>query len=121
MEANILSIRPFMGAKNFDSSRAFYTLLGFEELPIDANLSLFRMKEFGFYLQRAYVKDWVDNTMLFLEVDDPESFLEFVKALQLPEKYDLVRVSEMVYKDWGMEFFLHDPSEILWHIGNFNG
>ena len=29
-------------------------------------------------------------------------------------------LSEIVKNDWGNEFFLHDPSGILWHIGKFH-
>jgi hypothetical protein len=29
-------------------------------------------------------------------------------------------LSKIVNNDWGSEFFLHDPSGILWHIGCFN-
>ena len=28
--------------------------------------------------------------------------------------------SRQFYLDWGNEFFLHDPSGILWHIGKFH-
>lgn len=114
------SIRPFIGAKNFEESRAFYRDFGFTEVPISSELSFFGFtNQIGFYLQNAYVKDWVDNSMLFLEVEDLASYLEEIKSKKLTEKYSRVRLSEIVENDWGSEFFLHDPSGILWHIGNF--
>lgn len=73
----------------------------------------------GFYLQKYYVKDWVDNSMLFLEVDDIESYYQEIKSKELTQKFLNVRLSEIVHNDWGSEFFLHDPSGILWHIGAF--
>ena len=82
-------------------------------------MSYFYMDEFGFYLQDAYVKDWVDNSMIFFEVENLESILKYIKDLKLPKKYDNVRLSEIIYKEWGKEFFLHDPSGILWHFGKF--
>lgn len=57
--------------------------------------------------------------MVFLEIDHLESCLESLKSLKLTEKYENVRLSEIVYNDWGNEFFLHDPSGILWHFGIF--
>jgi len=119
MKPTITSLRPFLGAQNFEQSQAFYKELGFEETVIDQTMSVFKIDAFAFYLQRAYVKDWVDNTMLFLEVSDPESVLQEVLKKDLPSRYPKVRVSKMVYTDWGMEFFVHDPSGILWHIGSF--
>ena len=113
------SIRPFIGAKHYDVSRSFYRDLGFEERVIDAHMSYFKSEEFGFYLQNAYVKDWVDNTMVFMEVDDVDQFWKELVALELPAKYDGVRLTPIRHYDWGKECFLHDPSGILWHFGAF--
>lgn len=115
------SIRTFIGAKYFDESSAFYKDLGFKEMPILDNMSYFKIDEnLGFYLQKAYVKDWVDNSMLFLEVENLELYLKELKAKELTKKYTSVRLSTIVKNDWGKEFFMHDPSGILWHIGTFN-
>ena len=119
MSYKIKSIRAFIGAKNYDVSRQFYIDLGFEELKIFPKMSYFKLGDFGFYLQDAYVKDWVDNSMIFFEVENLESILKYIKDLKLPKKYDNVRLSEIIYKEWGKEFFLHDPSGILWHFGKF--
>ncbi|WGD33986.1 glyoxalase [Olleya sp. YS] len=113
------SIRPFIGSKNFNISRNFYSDLGFNEIITSENMSYFHIQKFGFYLQDAYVKDWVDNSMIFYEVENLETSLERIKNLNLTEKYDNVKLSEIVYNEWGNEFFLHDPSGILWHIGKF--
>ena len=113
-------MRPFLGAKDFDLSRQFYRDIGFSEFEIDPSMSVFRMERFSFYLQRAYVKDWVDNTMVFLEVEHPEVYLEHLKSLELPDTYGRVKITGMHYNDWGCEFFMHDPSGILWHVGKFN-
>ncbi len=118
-EEEVKSIRAFIGAKDFQLSRAFYTDFGFKESIIAENMSYFQLGVFGFYLQKAYVKDWVDNTMLFLEVKDLPSIHKKIEALHLKDKYPTVRISNIQYNDWGNEFFVHDPSGILWHIGNF--
>jgi hypothetical protein len=83
-------------------------------------MSFFKIDEkLGFYMQRAFVKDWVYNSMLFLEVDDIEGYQSVIKNKNLTEKHKKVKLSEIVENDWGREFFLHDPSGILWHIGCF--
>ena len=119
MNHNLKSIRPFIGAKDFELSKAFYREMGFEEVLLPPKMALFKKGDFGFYLQDAYVKDWVDNTMIFLEVENLEAHLEHLKSLNLPQKFKGVRVSEPVHNDWGSEYFVHDPSGILWHIGTF--
>lgn len=118
MNHHIQSIRTFIGAKDFNESRAFYKAFGFEEVPL-GNMSLFRQGNFGFYLQKAYVKDWVDNSMLFLEVENTESHRNAILGLNLKDQFPKVRISEIVKNDWGEEYFVHDPSGILWHIGQF--
>lgn len=115
-----LSIRPFIGAKDYDVSRRFYSDLGFEEVVLFPDMSLFKTGHTGFYLQKAYVKDWIDNTMLFLEVDDADRYWKELLALDLPARYEGVRLTPVRQHDWGRECFLHDPSGILWHFGQFN-
>ncbi|MEL1255848.1 glyoxalase [Flavobacterium sp. DGU38] len=119
MNHNIKSIRPFIGSKNFETSRRFYRDLGYEETILDSKLSVFKSNEIAFYLQDAYVKDWIDNTMIFLEVDDVDCYYNALLALNLPEKYPDVKLIPTRNLDWGSECFLHDPSGILWHFGKF--
>lgn len=119
MEHKIKSIRPFIGAKNVELSRQFYRDLGFQESVLGPNLSYFHTGGFGFYLQDAYVKDWVDNTMVFLEVENVQRHWEALLALDLPGQYPGVRLEPIREYGWGRECFLHDPSGILWHFGEF--
>ena len=113
------SIRPFIGAKDYEVSRNFYNDLGFTETVLDPKMSVFEFEEISFYLQNAYVKDWVDNTMIFLEVNELDEFWSKISTLDLPSKYHNVRFSPIQDLHWGRECFLHDPSGILWHIGMF--
>jgi len=119
MEHHIKSIRPFIGAKDFKTSSNFYKALGFEEKALSHNLTYFSSKEFGFYLQDAFVKDWVDNTMVFMEVENVDRFWKELLELKLPEKFEGVRTEPVRIMDWGKECFIHDPSGILWHVGEF--
>jgi catechol 2,3-dioxygenase-like lactoylglutathione lyase family enzyme len=120
MEHKAKSIRPFIGAEDFEQSRSFYRDLGFKESIISDSMSYFNTRGLGFYLQKAYVKDWVDNSMIFLEVDDVARFWKELLALNLTDKYKTVRLTPIRDYDWGRECFLHDPSGILWHIGEFS-
>ncbi len=119
MEHKAKSIRPFIGAKNFETSRNFYRDLGFEEVVLGPDMSLFKTEGIGFYLQDAYVQDWIDNTMIFLEVDDADRYWNGLLALNLTRKYEGVKLTPIRKYDWGKECFLHDPSGILWHFGEF--
>ncbi|WP_128547058.1 VOC family protein [Larkinella soli] len=119
MEHKAKSIRPFIGARNYDRSRRFYRDLGFQESVLSAQMSYFHTDGLGFYLQDAHVPDWIDNTMVFLEVDDVGRYWNELLALDLPARYEGVRLTPIREHDWGRECFLHDPSGILWHFGEF--
>ncbi len=120
MEIKAKSIRPFIGSQEFQISRGFYQDLGFEESIISPNFSYFKTGCFGFYLQDAFVKEWVDNTMVFMEVENVKLFWNQLVSLNLPSKYAHVRLEPIRELDWGRECFLHDPAGILWHFGEFN-
>jgi len=120
MEHKAISIRPFIGAENFEISRSFYQDLGFEETVLSPNMSVFKTGALAFYLQDAYVKDWIDNTMIFMEVDNVDQYWNDLQALNLTAKYERVKLTPIRIYDWGRECFLHDPSGILWHFGQFS-
>ena len=119
MEHKAKSIRPFIGAKNFELSRSFYRDLGFQETILSDNMSVFKTGGLAFYLQDAYVQDWIDNSMIFLEVEDVARYWNELLALDLVSKYKTLKLVPVKTYDWGRECFIHDPSGILWHIGEF--
>ena len=115
------SIRTFLGAKNYLESRTFYQEMGFEEVILSPKMSLFKVNDqLSFYLQKYYIKKWCDNSMVFLEVDDIDNCWNEVEGKGLQNKYKYVRITPIKEFEWGREFFMHDPSGILWHFGEFN-
>ena len=120
MQHNAITIRPFIGARDFKVSRSFYHDLGFKEKILFPNMSYFSTEGLGFYLQDAWVKDWVDNSMIFLEVKNIDHFWKELLELNLTSGYPGVRLNPIKEFDWGKECYLHDPSGILWHFGEFN-
>lgn len=115
------SIRTFIGAKNYDISKQFYQALGFEAIEVSTNMTLFKVNaNLAFYLQDYYIKDWIDNSMVFLEVDDVDNCWKELEELGLHLKYESVRLSPIKTWDWGRECFLHDPSGVLWHFAQFH-
>ncbi|MDW3195299.1 MAG: glyoxalase [Cytophagales bacterium] len=119
LSGQAMSIRTFIGAKDFYQSRKFYQELGFTESMISDDMSYFSIRNFGFYLQQYFVKDWVDNSMIFFEVEDADATYEHLKSLELQDRFTRVRLSTVKEESWGKECFLHDPSGVLWHFGQF--
>ncbi|MCF0064661.1 glyoxalase [Dyadobacter chenwenxiniae] len=119
MKQSSRSIRPFIGCRSFEVSRNFYRDLGFKEVVISSDMSLFTTENVGFYLQDAFVQDWIDNTMIFLEVQNVQNTWDELVSLNLPAKYKDVRLTPIRVEHWGRECFVHDPSGVLWHFGEF--
>jgi catechol 2,3-dioxygenase-like lactoylglutathione lyase family enzyme len=114
------SIRTFIGAKNYKECRAFYKALGFSEIELSPNMCLIKVNDqLAFYLQDAYEKKWIENSMIFLEVDDVEVCEQDLKDRRLPETFAGVRLTDIKNLEWGRELFMHDPSGVLWHFGEF--
>lgn len=82
-------------------------------------MSVFKSGDMAFYLQNSYVQDWIDNTMIFMEVENVQQFWNDMLALDLPSKYEGVKLVPIREYEWGRECFLHDPAGILWHFGEF--
>ena len=121
MQHQAKSIRSFIGAKDYAQSRAFYRALDFEEIILSEKMCLFKVNEqLSFYLQDYYVKDWIDNSMVFIEVEDVDQCYQDLKDKELPQKFKGARLSPIKDWDWGRECFLHDPSGVLWHFGQFS-
>ncbi|MEL6275137.1 MAG: glyoxalase [Bacteroidota bacterium] len=113
-------LRSNKGAKDFKLSREFYQVIGFDEVTISEDMVLFKVNELvSFYLQEYYVKEWADNSMIFLEVNNLDECYAHLQSLNLPDRFPGVRLSVIKTEDWGRECFLHDPSGVLWHIGTF--
>lgn len=121
MKYKAKNIRTFIGAKDFDQSKEFYIKLGFEIVDIPGKMVLVKVNDdLSFYLQEYYQKKWVQNSMIFLEVDDLDACHRDIFDRNLVEQYKYVKLSEIKQFDWGRECFLHDPSGVLWHFGEFD-
>jgi len=115
------AIRAFIGTKNYKESREFYRDLDFEEVQIGDKMCLFKVNEnLGFYLQDYYVEDWVNNSMMFLEVNDIEKCAQDLLGKKLDDKYKEVKLTGIKDFDWGKELILLDPSGVLWHFCEFS-
>lgn len=110
-------LRPFVPAKDFAISRAFYQDLGAREVWADEDMVLLKLGDSEFYLQNAYVKDWAENTMLFLNVEDLDLCWQELQALDLVNRYPNIRWKQPTDYPWGLrEIHLIDPAGVLWHF-----
>ena len=110
------SIRPFVPAKDFDLSKRFYEALGFEKV-LDGEVAIFNAASGGFVLQRYYQKDWAENSMLQLMVDDLDAWWAHLEALDLPATFGVQPPKPPAVQPWGLRTaYVFDPCGVLWHV-----
>jgi len=113
--------RPFVPAKDFALSKRFYRALGFE-LLLDGEVAIFGTGSSSFILQNYFNKDWADNFMMPLMVDDLDPWWEHLNSLDLPNQFPGTSLRPPAVQPWGLRIaYLVDPSGVLWHIAQRRG
>ena len=109
-------VRPFIPAKEFELSKRFYETLGFEKV-LDDEVAIFNAGSGGFILQNYYQKEWAENSMMQLMVDDLDAWWSHISALDLPGQFGVPPPKAPALQPWGLRIaYLVDPSGVLWHV-----
>lgn len=109
-------VRPFMPARDFELSKRFYEALGFEKV-LDSEVAIFNAGSGGFILQRQFQKDWAENFMLQMMVDDLDAWWQHIAFLDLPARFGVTPPKPPALQPWGLRVaYLYDPSGVLWHV-----
>jgi hypothetical protein len=108
--------RAFIPSMDFDSSKAFYEALGFEKL-LDGDVAIFGVGAGAFILQRYHKKEWAENCMMQMMVDNLDAWWEHIEALDLPKIFGVQPPKAPAMQPWGLRVgYVWDPSGVLWHI-----
>ena len=108
--------RPFLPAKDFDLSKRFYEALGFEKV-LDGEVAIFRIGPSSFILQKHFQKEWAENFMMQLMVDDLEAWWTRLVSLELPQRFGVPAPKAPALQPWGLRIaYVVDPSGVLWHF-----
>lgn len=108
--------RPFLPVKDYETSKRFYEALGFEKV-LDGQVAIFNAGSGGFILQRGYSKEWAENTMMQLMVDDLDAWWAHLSALDLPGRFGVQPPKPPAMQPWGLRVaYVYDPCGVLWHV-----
>ena len=103
------SIRAFLPAKDFETSKSFYESLGFRKL-LDGDVAIFGVGESAFVLQRYYQQEWAANCMMQLMVDDLDAWWAHIEKLDLPRLFGVPKPQPPAVQPWGLRIvYLVDP------------
>lgn len=115
--SDIVSLRPFVPAKEFAVAKQFYLDLGWNQLFGGDEVAAFELDGQSFLLQNFYVEQWAGNFMMQLTVRDVDATWAHLESLGLAAKYPGIMMKAPALQPWGMRVaYLSDPSGVLWHI-----
>lgn len=117
LNLNASDIKTFVGSKDFDLSREFYMAIGFK-LNFDAgDLAEFELGNCRFYLQKYFQRNWCENSMLHITVEDAHAWYRHVTNVLEDRKYGAARVKEPIEQSYGaIVTFVWDPVGVLLHF-----
>ena len=109
--------RPFLPARDFALSKAFYEALGFTML-LDGDVAVFSCGGTGgFVLQDYFQAEWAGNFMMQLMVDDLAAWWAHIEGLDLSGRFGVQAPRPPKLQDWGLQVaYVFDPSGVLWHV-----
>ena len=104
-------VRPFLPSKDFAASKSFYEKIGFKKL-LDADVAIFELGGSSFILQNYFKKEWAENCMMQLMVDDLDAWWMHIEALDLVATFGVASPRPPAIQSWGLRVaFVFDPSD----------
>lgn len=112
----LLSLEPFVpSGASFQKSKALFQELGFRISWDAGDYVGFERDGCKFILQNFHNKEFAENFMLSVKIDNAENFWKEVNALGLEEKYG-VRISKPIHQPYGIEVNMIDIAGVCWHF-----
>jgi hypothetical protein len=102
-------------------SKDFYGSLGFALKWSGDDLALMEIAGQRLYLQRYYVKEWAENSMIHITVADARSCFTQIAQLLATERFPGARVSEPKQEPYGaLVTYVWDPAGVLLHLAQWD-
>lgn len=111
-----ISIEPFVpSGENFEGSKQLFLELGFKINWDAGDYVGFEKDGCRFILQKYINKEFAENFMISVKVDDVNIFWKEVNEKQLPQKFG-IRISTPKQMPYGMESNIIDLAGVCWHF-----
>jgi len=113
----IRAFRPFLPAKEYQTSLRFYEAVGFEAYPLGGTLAELSLGPYAFLLQGYYVKEWAENMVMHVLVNDVQAWWRHIDSLDLARQFGVSAPAAPRDEPWGLTVaYVFDPSGVLWHF-----
>jgi catechol 2,3-dioxygenase-like lactoylglutathione lyase family enzyme len=114
--------RVFLPTRDLDQSIDFYSRMGWQVRFRDDSLALMELGASRIFLQKYYQKEWADNTMVHLVVDDAAGWHEVAARVKREGGFDEVKIRAPQREDYGaLVTHVIDPAGVLLHFAQFDG
>lgn len=116
----VSDVKPFVPAKNFQESLQFYSAMGWKINWQDDGLAELELGGHRIFLQNYYNKDWAENWMLFVTVEDARAWYEHALVVIEEGRYESAKINLPKKQDYGaIATHVIDPSGVLIHFAQF--
>jgi hypothetical protein len=110
------SLEPFVpSGNNFEGSKQLFQELGFNINWDAGGYAGFEKDGCKFILQQYDNKEFADNFMISVRIDNAAEFYQFVVDKNLPERFG-IRVAKPLQQPYGKEVNLIDLAGVCWHF-----
>ena len=110
------SLEPFVtSGSNFEQSKQLFLELGFTINWEAGGYIGFEKDGCKFILQQYDNREFAENFMINVKVDNAEEFWKFVVDKKLPERFG-IRISEPAKQPYGKEVNIIDMAGVCWHF-----
>ena len=111
-----LSLQPFIpSGNNFEKSKELFLELGFS-IRWDAGGYIgFERDATRFILQEYDNREFAENLMISVGVEDVEAYREFLQEKKLAEKFS-IRIGVVTEQPYGKEMNVIDLAGVCWHF-----
>ena len=115
--SEIRAFRPFLPAKEFETSLRFYKEIGFQAFALGETLAELSLGTHAFLLQGHYVKEWAENTVMHVLVENVQAWWRHIDSLALNRQFDVPPPAPPRVEQCGLTVtYVFDPSGVLWHF-----
>src|SRR3984957_15633952 len=100
--SEIRAFRPFLPAREFETSLRFYKAIGFEAYPLGETMAELSLGPHAFLLQGYYVKEWAEDMMMHVLVEDVDAWWRHIDSLDLTNQFEVSPPRAPRAEPWGL-------------------
>ena len=117
MNLGVTEIKAFVPATDFEVSKRFYLDLGFTMASEGGGIAYFHVGHASFLLQDGCAASGAVHLDMHLLVHDVDAWWQHIADARIAQRYG-VTVTNIEVQPWRMrDFCVHDPSGVVWRIG----